>query len=340
VEYDVLILGRGIAGAVLAELCQQRGLSFHVIDHKRPGNATMAAGGVVNPMVLRRDVPCWRAAECMALSNAFYRRWQQRLGISAWHPAPVVKLFPGPNEVKQWERALHRPEAAPFIDSRPEPEIDAAPLHAPHGYGTVVDAAWLDLPLLLGAQRDDFLGTGLLTEGNVEETEIGFNAEGISIRGVKGKWLIRCTGAFAKDPGLVPVKGEMLTLRIPGLQLSRIVHGGVGLMPLGDGLFRVGATFQWDNVWGGPTIDARELLLRKLAAMVSVPVDVVAQHAGVRPTARDRRPILGKTGPRSAVLNGLGVHGVMHAPWCAAHLLDHLFAGTALDPEVDRERFA
>ncbi|MBK7247077.1 MAG: hypothetical protein IPI05_05340 [Flavobacteriales bacterium] len=28
--YDVLILGRGIAGAVLAEECRSRGLTFHV----------------------------------------------------------------------------------------------------------------------------------------------------------------------------------------------------------------------------------------------------------------------------------------------------------------------
>ena len=48
---DVLILGRGIAGAVLAEVLRQRGLRVHVFDRKRAGNASMVAAGVVNPLV-------------------------------------------------------------------------------------------------------------------------------------------------------------------------------------------------------------------------------------------------------------------------------------------------
>ena len=165
--YDVLILGRGIAGAVLAEACRMRGLSFHVFDWKREGNASMAAGGVVNPVVLRRDVPCWRASELMLLSPAFYEAWQERLSIIAWHPMSVVKIFPTPNEVKQWARAMAKPGTAPFIASRPEPEIDAAPLHVPHGYGTVTAAAWLDIPMLLDAQRAELMRNGEITERDV-----------------------------------------------------------------------------------------------------------------------------------------------------------------------------
>jgi glycine/D-amino acid oxidase-like deaminating enzyme len=65
-----------------------------------------------------------------------------------------------------------------------------------------------------------------------------------------------------------------------------------------------------------------------------------ARWSGVRPASRDRRPILGITGPRQAVFNGLGSRGVLLAPWSAAHLADHLFAGAALDPEVDLDRAA
>ncbi len=338
--YDVLILGRGIAGAVLAEACRMRGLSFHVFDMKREGNASMAAGGVVNPVVLRRDVPCWRASELMLLSPAFYEAWQERLSIIAWHPMSVVKIFPTPNEVKQWARAMAKPDTASFIASRSEPEVDAAPLHIPHGYGTVTDAAWLDIPMLLDAQRAELMRNGELTERDVDGTGIEVGPEGVRIGGIQGRLLVRCTGPFAGDAGLVPVQGETLTVRIPGLHLTRMVHGAAGLLPMGAELYRVGATFEWSDVWKGPTEEARALLLGKLEAFVKAPIEVVAQHAGVRPTARDRRPILGKTGAHEAVLNGLGVRGVLLAPWCAEHLLDHLFEGRELDPEVDRQRFA
>lgn len=337
--YDVLILGRGIAGAVLAETCLTRGLSFHVFDLKRDGNASMAAGGAVNPVVLRRDMPCWRAMELMPLSRSFYGAWQERLSISCWHPTPLVKIFPTQNDVKQWARAMAEPGTAPFIASRTEPEIDEAPLRAAHGYGTVTDAAWLDVPMLLEAQRAELLRNGELTERDVDGSEIQAGPEGVRIDQVQGRWLVRCVGPSARDTGLIPVKGETLTVRIPGLHLTRMVRGGVVLLPLGEDLYRVGATFKWTDVWEGPTEEARTLLLRKLEALVKVPIEVVAQHAGVRPTARDRRPILGKGGAHEAVFNGLGARGVMLAPWCAEHLLDHLFKGKELDPEVDRQRF-
>lgn len=340
VRHDVLILGRGIAGAVLAEACRMRGLSFHVFDRKREGNASMAAGGAVNPVVLRRDVPCWRASELMHFSRTFYGALQERTGITCWHPMPLVKIFPTPNEVKQWVRAMAEPATAPFIASRPEPEIDAAPLHIPHGYGTVTEAAWLDLPMLLEIQRAELMRNGELTERDVDGTEIRVSPEGVRVGDVQGRWLVRCKGPFANDAGLAPVKGETLTVRIPGLHLTRMVHGGAGLLPMGGELYRIGATFKWTDVWEGPTEEARTFLLGKLESLVKAPIEVIAQHAGVRPAVRDRRPILGKTGAHEAVLNGLGARGVLLAPWCAEHLLDHLFEGKELDAEVDRQRFA
>ncbi len=339
VRKDVLILGHGIAGAVLAESCRLRGLSVHVFDRKRDGNASMAAGGAVNPVVLRRDVPIWRAAELMLLTHTFYVRWEQHLGIQCWHPLPLVKLFPTPNEVKQWERAMADPVTSQFITTRPEPEIETAPLRAPHGYGTVTDAAWLDLPMLLGEHRESLMRQDDLTEANVDRSQIKHEADGVRIGEVQGRWIVDCTGPFSSTPGMVPVKGETLTVRIPELHLTRMIHGSVGLLPLGDHLFRVGATFKWTDVWEGPTEEARGSLLARLQASVNAPIEVVAQHAGVRPTSQDRRPILGKTGAHSALLNGLGVRGVMLAPWCTEHLLAHLFDGHTLDPEVDRERF-
>jgi glycine/D-amino acid oxidase-like deaminating enzyme len=69
--------------------------------------------------------------------------------------------------------------------------------------------------------------------------------------------------------------------------------------------------------------------------MTSLPAEIVDHQAGVRPASRDRRPILGQN-----ILNGLGSRGVLLAPWCATHLVDHLLAGRPIDPEVNASRFA
>jgi glycine/D-amino acid oxidase-like deaminating enzyme len=130
------------------------------------------------------------------------------------------------------------------------------------------------------------------------------------------------------------VKGEVLTVRIPGLRSGAAVHRGAFLLPIGDDLFRLGATFSWDDVWSGPTAQAKEELLARLARMTLLPAEVVDHRTGVRPASKDRRPILGPD-----ILNGLGSRGVLLAPWCAMHLVEHLLEGKKLDPEVDAARF-
>jgi len=136
------------------------------------------------------------------------------------------------------------------------------------------------------------------------------------------------------------VKGEGLTVRIPGLHLAKAVHRGVFVLPMGDDIYRVGATFAWDEVWSGPTEGARHLLLDRLQRLVDREVEVLDHWCGVRPASKDRRPILGRIGAHEAVFNGLGSRGVVLAPWCAQHLCDHLMDGAAIDPEVSVARFA
>lgn len=336
---DVIILGHGLAGAVLAEELQQRGYSVHVFDHKRPGNASQVAAGVGNPIVFKRDIPSWRAREMLGIADAFYSGWQERIGLGLWHPLPMVKVFPTPVERDQWERVLHNTESSPFITQRPEPDVDKAPISTPHGYGTVTQAAWLDVPKVLGIQHEQLIKNGQLTEREISEEEIVHGDDHVHIGDIRARWLVRCTGPFSVAAGLAPVKGETLLVRIPGLGLKSMLHRGVFVLPLGDDLYRIGSTFDWTNVWTGTTTEARDLLLGSLKTFITLPTEVVEHSYGVRPATKDRRPLLGKTGEHEAIFNGLGSRGVLLAPWCAMHLADHLFNGTRIDPEVTYDRF-
>ncbi|MCW5899846.1 MAG: FAD-binding oxidoreductase [Flavobacteriales bacterium] len=336
---DVILLGHGIAGAVLAETLLARGLRVHVYDRKLPGNASMAAAGVVNPLVLKRETPSWRAQELLPMAEACYRKMEQRLGAHLWHPMELVRLFPDEATAQRWDLAMRDPITSSFIDRREQPAVEAAPLRPCHGYGTAHRAAWLDVPAMLELQRRDLLKRGAFTESEISDADIEVHGTGIRVAGMDAQWLVRCTGAFKAMPGMVPVKGEGLTVRLSGLRMDRMLHRGVFLLPQGGEVYRAGATFQWDDVWSGPTDAAREGLLRKIDTMTPAPAQVLDHWSGVRPTSRDRRPIMGRTSAHEAVLNGLGSRGVLLAPWCADHLAGHLLDGAPLDPEVDVVRF-
>lgn len=329
----VTILGRGIAGAMLYEALRERGARVRVIDRPLAGSASRIAPGVVNPVALRHLAPCWRVTSMLPLAEATYRRLEKHYDRSFWHPIPLVKVFADERERVHWERASNDPTRADLL-SLPRDHPGGVYLRAPFGAGVVHRCAWVDVAAFLDAQRERMLAEGVLTE-------LVDHPDSSDDRAAGNGPTIQCTGAYADPPGLVPVKGEVLTVRVPGLGVQALVHRGVFLLPVGDDLYRLGSTFAWDQVWSGPTDRARDELLVRLARITDLPVEVVGHQAGVRPTARDRRPMLGRTAadPGKIVFNGLGTRGVMLAPWCAMHLADHVLTGSPLDAEVDAARF-
>jgi glycine/D-amino acid oxidase-like deaminating enzyme len=232
---------------------------------------------------------------------------------------------------------------SPFLTRGIRADVDRAPIDRGVGYGVVERCAWLDVNAWLDAQRARLVADDVLREAWINNDDIREHTEHIEVHGDTAPFAILCAGPFAdRLPGLVPVRGELMTVRIPELKLRTVLHRGVFVLPLDDDLYRVGSTFAWNDPFSGPTEEARTFLLGQLKKLTTVPVEVIDHKAGVRPTSRDRRPIIGALHdhPRIAVLNGLGARGVLLAPWCAKHLIDHLFDGTSLDPEVDAQRFA
>jgi len=120
------------------------------------------------------------------------------------------------------------------------------------------------------------------------------------------------------------------------------LKSAVFVMPLGEDLYKVGATFNWTDKTNDPTEGGRAELVEKLRKVISCEFEVRDHEAGVRPTTQDRRPLVGihPRHPRLALLNGLGTRGVMTAPFVAKQLADLLESGVPLDPEIDIARFS
>ncbi len=338
--HDVIIIGQGLAGTVLSTTLQQRGKRVVVFDVPLAGRASEVAAGLVNPVSLRRTVLTWRASEMLAIAGAFYRDLGLQYDQVFWHPMPLVAVFPTAQEAGIWQLRTKDADTARFVrmDTTAHQGLDALP--QPYGRGIIDRCAWVDVRAMLGAHRAVLRAEGALREVRIDHAAITHYADGVGVLDCTAPLLVHCGGPFASAPALVPVKGEGLTVRIPGLQLDRIVHRGVFLLPMGNEVYRVGSTFAWDDVWSGPSEEARRYLLDRLQRLVEREVEVLDHWCGVRPASKDRRPVLGHIGPHEMVFNGLGSRGVVLAPWCAQHLCDHLYDGKELDEEVRVGRFS
>jgi glycine oxidase len=337
--HDAIIIGQGLAGTVLSETLADAGLRVMLFDKPLPGRASVIATGIVNPIVLRRTVASWRASEMLAIAGAFYRELELDYEASFWQPMPLVEIFPTAQEAGLWHLRTKEGELTRMIAMGPSDDPGIAQFPQLYGCGLVRRSAWVDIPKLLTMHRERWMKAGALEERQVQEKDVHLHPDGAEVHGRSAPLVVHCAGAFHDVPGLVPVRGEGLTLRLPGLELRSMVHRGLFLLPIGKDLFRAGSTFAWDSVWSGPTAEGRRSLLDKLARLWSGEVHVVDHWAGVRPGAKDRRPILGRTHERNLIFTGLGSRGALLAPWCAQHLADHLLHGKPLDPEVDIARF-
>ena len=136
-------------------------------------------------------------------------------------------------------------------------------------------------------------------------------------------------------------KGELLIIKAPQLNLDVIVNTSVFILPLGNDLFKVGATYNWEDKTNTPTEEGKLELLDRINEILTCDFEIISHFAGVRPTVKDRKPMIGthKIHDRLHILNGLGTRGVMLGPAMAKDLFDYIEYGIPLERAVDIKRY-
>lgn len=129
-------------------------------------------------------------------------------------------------------------------------------------------------------------------------------------------------------------------IKAPDLKLDVIINASIFIIPIGNDFYKVGATYDWNDKTNDTTEEAKTELLDKLNEVINCEYEVVDHFAGVRPTVKDRRPLVG-THPDYTnlyILNGLGTRGVMLGPFLAKQLYDFIENKIPLDREIDINR--
>ena len=108
-----------------------------------------------------------------------------------------------------------------------------------------------------------------------------------------------------------------------------------------DDVFKVGATYKWDNDDTTPTPQGYAELKDKTDVLIDGSYEVLEHVVGIRPTTKDRRPILGKHEQEHNMylFNGLGSKGVLIAPYFSKIMADFILNNTVIDNEISTNRF-
>ncbi|SDG42850.1 NAD(P)/FAD-dependent oxidoreductase [Psychroflexus sediminis] len=342
---DVLIVGFGIAGLSVAKQLELKGKTFDIIADESQASSQVA-GGVLNPVALKRYNLAWNADQLMPEAIAFYRRFNAGYSETYFTPCPVYKLFSSAEDQNNWTVASDQRRLEPFLN--PKIQKVTASVQADFKAGEVLQSHLLYLKALIESEKARYLESSQFIPETIVHHAIKFSKDKVFYDQSAYACVVFCEGfGIVNNPffNWLPVygnKGEYLIFKSQELKANTsILKARNFIIPLGNDLYKYGATYSRTQLNDLPTEEARAELEAKLSDLIECTYEIIDQVAGVRPTVRDRKPVLGSHPDfkNLFILNGFGSRGVMAAPRLSKNLVDLIFEGKTIEKEISLNRF-
>jgi glycine/D-amino acid oxidase-like deaminating enzyme len=346
---DLLIVGQGLAGSILAWKLMQRGQKVLVVDNRHRTAASRTAAGLINPVTGMRLVKTARVEECLPCAKESYLALGKLLRRELWFEIPMLRLIRNPKEREAWDKRCADPAYKPFLRENLQAQQCPSGVIAPEGGFVQRRTGYMDTCALM-----DGFGDYLRERDSYRQQEFDFDQlevrdAGVTWRDISAERIIFCEGyqgmhnPWFKWLPFQPAKGEILSLEIEQELPHYIINAGRWLMPRGDHSYRLGATYDREQLDEEPTVSGRQTLLAALGELFVHPprVGVAAHQAGVRPNTLDKQPFIGMhpQQPRIGIFNGFGSKGSLLMPWYAERFVEHLLEAEPLPAEAGVGRY-
>lgn len=342
---DFIIVGGGLAGISFAETAYLNSKIFTVVSDTSH-NSSLVAAGIYNPVILKRFSLPQDSKEHLDYMKPFYKAIEVRLNIKFDFEIPVYRKFASVEEQNNWFEAADKPTLEPFLSIQIVHKKYAS-LPSPFGFGEVLHTGYVDTDILVNGYQAYSEGNNNLINEAFSYSDLILHEDYIEYKDISARHIV-----FAEGFGLhanpyfnyLPLdgtKGELLVIKAPLLKLDVAINAGVFILPMGNDIYKVGATYEWDDKNAAPTAAGRAELVDKLNEVITCDYEIIEHLAGIRPTTKDRKSLIGTHHLHKNVhlLNGLGTRGVMLGPAMAKLLYDSIENGIPIKREINLSRF-
>lgn len=341
-KVDYLIVGQGLAGSILSYQLLRKKKSFIIIDQGLKDASSMVAAGIMNPLVLKRLTFSWRAEDFLKYNQAFYEELNSFFNQTFFSEILLEKLIKSEDELSFWKKKSKESHLSEFItDSFLLTKNSTKILDGK--LGSVKQTSWINLKSFLLTYRKYLKDQRLIIEEPFDYQLAGLR----KYKNLDFDKIVFCEGRnghlnpFFDFVGFSPTKGELLTIKSKELKSESILKKGVFVLPIGNDLYKVGATYEWKWSDEKPSQKKKEALVASLKEIICCNFTIVNHESGVRPSVKDRRPIMGASPliPHYYFFNGLGSRGCLMAPLLAEELIDSIENQSPLHNESNLKRF-
>ncbi|MEJ8804437.1 NAD(P)/FAD-dependent oxidoreductase [Pontibacter sp. H249] len=347
-NYDFIVVGHGLAGAILSYTLRKRGHRVLVIDEPKANSASNVAAGLLNPVAGKRFAKSWMADEFIPAADAFYDELEKHFGQELFVHKPIYKIFSSIEEQNTWMAKSAGEGWNKYIEATYTQSINQPTVQDPFGGIVIKHGGYLKVAPTLNLLTKELIAKGLLLPERFDIEQLTLTESGVKYReDIEANHLIFCEGyQVVNNPyfrwlPLQPTKGEVLEVRTQNFNPSCIYNKAVYVVPEGEGRLIIGATYNWRQPDEQITKQGEEELSERFSQITSEEFKVTGQWAGIRPAVRDRRPLAGvhPKYKQLSVFNGMGSKGVLMAPFLANNFAEALEGKTDLLPEIHISRY-
>ncbi|SEL65753.1 Glycine/D-amino acid oxidase [Aquimarina amphilecti] len=343
---DYIVVGFGLAGLSFVDKLESNDKSYLVYENSSE-QSSRVAGGLYNPVILKRFTLAWLASEQLELAISVYQNIEDKLKGSLISKLPILRRFNDVKEQNLWFEAYDKPLLNKFLSSNLIKNENEA-LDIPFCFGKVKHTGKIDVKKMLSLYLSYIEDKKCLIKESFEYDKLVVKEGLVEYKGIKARNLVFSEGYGVRNNpffNYLPLqgnKGEYIIIKSEQLKLSEAVKSSIFIIPLGDDLYKVGATYNNQDKTSGITKSARENLQNKLERFLKVEYEVIDQVTGIRPTTRDRRPFVGTHSQYKNlhIINGLGSRGILIGPYVTEKLYAHIENGEDLDEEIDIKRYS
>ncbi|MDA1353799.1 MAG: FAD-binding oxidoreductase [bacterium] len=329
---DLLILGQGLAGSWLAYVAHKNGLTVTVIDNGHNGSATKVAAGLVDAITGKRFSLTEGVPESINETVQFYRELETEWGASLYTDnIHSERLFIDALNKEKYAKRKDWPEFSQFYAHEIKPGGSQL-MTADLGGVILKHSGLMNTNIFLETARKILIQKDAYKEIEVNWDDIVISEDIISIDDIQAKRVVDCRGFQASTNPLFPelhyrnAKGEVLILKLnePVSEIPAVYNQRYWLARQHNGLYKFGATYEWDDLTPIPTKSGYNELISAAHILIRPEFEVLDHIAAVRCIPKKNIPyaMWHNTHKNVGIFTGLGSKGVMLAPKYARILLE------------------